>query len=71
MIGALLPWTEKTNRFSMKFKTRSIRLLQNIYTFNFTEIMRLSWKQDRPMVIGTDEEFSTERITNTSPWCTT
>lgn len=45
VIEALLPWTEKTSRFSMRFEARSIRMLQNIDTFNFTEIMRLSWKE--------------------------
>ena len=45
IIEALLPWTEKTSRFSMRFETRSIRMLQNMDTFNFTEIMKLSWKQ--------------------------
>ena len=40
-----LPWAEKTSRFSARFETRSIRMLQNIDTYNFTEIMKLSWKQ--------------------------
>ena len=44
VIEALLPWIEKTSRFSMKFEERSIRMLQNIDTLNFTKIMRLPWK---------------------------
>ena len=30
----------------MGFETRSIKMLQNIDTFNFTEFMRLPWKQE-------------------------
>jgi transposase len=45
IIEALMPWTEKRSRFTLRFETRSIRMLQNIDTYNFTEIMKLSWKQ--------------------------
>ena len=41
----IIPWTEKTSRFSLRFETQSIRMLQHMDTFNFTEIMRLSWNQ--------------------------
>ena len=66
-----MPWTEKRSRFTVRFETRSIRMLQNIDTYNFTDIMKLSWKQawnipDRavkrekksgpPHVIGIDEK---------------
>ena len=46
---SIMPWTEKTSRFSSRFSSRfenrSIRMLQNIDTFNFTEIMKVSWNQ--------------------------
>ena len=45
IIEAVMPWTEKRPRFTLKFETRSIRMLQNIDTYNFTDIMKLSWKQ--------------------------
>ncbi|OWP56279.1 MAG: hypothetical protein B2I17_06765 [Thermoplasmatales archaeon B_DKE] len=45
IIEAVIPWAEKTSRFTMRFETRSIRMLQNMDTFNFTGIMKLSWKQ--------------------------
>ncbi len=40
-----MPWTEKRCRFTLRFETRSIRMLQNIDTYNFTDIMKLSWNQ--------------------------
>ena len=45
IIEAVMPWTEKRSRFTVRFETRSIRMLQNIDTYNFTDIMKLSWKQ--------------------------
>jgi len=45
IIEAVMPWTEKRSRFTVRFETRSIGLLQHMDTLNFTEIMRLSWKQ--------------------------
>ncbi|MGC8673355.1 MAG: ISL3 family transposase, partial [Thermoplasmata archaeon] len=42
---AVMPWTEKRSRFTLRFETMSIRMLQNIDTYNFTEIMHLSWQQ--------------------------
>lgn len=45
IIEAVMPWAEKTSRFTVRFETRSIRMLQNMDTFNFTEIMKVSWKQ--------------------------
>ena len=42
---AIMPWTEKTSRFSLRFETRSIKMLQHMDTYNFTGIMRLSWSQ--------------------------
>ena len=42
---SIMPWTEKTSRFSLRFETRSIKMLQHMDTYNFTEIMRLSWSQ--------------------------
>ena len=45
IIEAFMPWTEKRSRFTVRFETRSIRMLQNIDIYNFTDIMKLSWKQ--------------------------
>ncbi len=45
VIEAIMPWTEKISRFSLRFEKRSIRMLQNLDTFNFTEIMNVSWDQ--------------------------
>jgi transposase len=45
IIEAIMPWTEKRSRFTMRFETRSIRMLQEMDTHNFTDIMSLSWKQ--------------------------
>ena len=45
IIEAVMPWAEKRSRFTVRFETASIRMLQNIDTYNFTEIMKLSWKQ--------------------------
>ena len=45
IIEAVMPWTEKRSRFTLRFETRSVRMLQNIDTYNFTDIMKLSWKQ--------------------------
>ena len=45
IIEAVMPWTEKRSRFTLRFETRSIRMLQNIDTYNFTDIMKLSWKE--------------------------
>ena len=45
IIETLMPWAEKTSRFTVRFETRSIRMLQNMDTFNFTDIMKVSWKQ--------------------------
>ncbi|OWP56592.1 MAG: hypothetical protein B2I17_04650 [Thermoplasmatales archaeon B_DKE] len=45
IIEAVMPWTEKRSRFSLRFETRSIRMLQNMDTFNFTGIMNVSWNQ--------------------------
>jgi len=45
IIEAVMPWAEKTSRFTVRFETQSIRMLQNMDTFNFTEIMKVSWKQ--------------------------
>ncbi|EQD75583.1 transposase IS204/IS1001/IS1096/IS1165 family protein [mine drainage metagenome] len=45
IIEAVMPWTEKRSRFTMRFETRSIRMLQHMDTLNFTDIMYLSWKQ--------------------------
>ncbi len=42
---AVMPWTEKRSRFTLRFETMSIRMLQNIDTYNFTEIMHLTWQQ--------------------------
>ncbi|MHB1663502.1 MAG: ISL3 family transposase, partial [Thermoplasmataceae archaeon] len=45
IIEAVMPWAEKRSRFTLRFETRSIRMLQNMDTYNFTDVMRLSWKQ--------------------------
>ena len=45
IIEAVMPWAERRSRFSLRFETRSIRMLQHMDTFNFTDIMKLSWKQ--------------------------
>ena len=45
IIEAVIPWTEKRSRFTLRFETRSIRMLQNIDTYSFTDIMKLSWNQ--------------------------
>lgn len=59
----VIPWTEKGSRFSLRFETRSIRMLQNMDTLNFTEIMKLSWKQawniiERAVKRGRDRKIS-------------
>ena len=46
IIDAIMPWTENRSRFTLRFETRSLRMLQNIDTYNFTDIMKLSWKQE-------------------------
>ena len=45
IMEAVIPWTEKRYIFTLRFETRSIRMLQNIVTYNFTDIMKLSWNQ--------------------------
>lgn len=45
ILEAVMPLTEKRSRFTLRFETSSIRILQNMDTYNFTEIMKLSWKQ--------------------------
>ena len=45
IIETVMPWTEKRSRFTLRFETRSVRMLQNIDTYNFAEIMSLSWQQ--------------------------
>ncbi len=45
ILEAVMPRTEKRSRFTLRFETSSIRILQNMDTYNFTEIMKLSWKQ--------------------------
>ncbi len=45
IMGAVMPWAERRSRFTVRFETRSIGMLQHMDTLNFTEIMRLSWKQ--------------------------
>ena len=45
IIEAFMSSTEKRSRFTSRFETRSIRMLQNIDTYNLTDIMKLSWKQ--------------------------
>ena len=59
IIEAVMPWTERRSRFSLRFEARSIRMIQNMDTFNFTEIMKLSWKQawnilERAVKMGRD-----------------
>ncbi len=59
----ILPWAEKLSRFSLRFETRSIRMLQNIDTLNFTGIMRTTWKQawniiDRSVKRGISRKIS-------------
>ena len=45
IIEAVMPWTERKSRFTLRFETRSIRILQNMDTSNFSDITRLSWNQ--------------------------
>lgn len=45
IMEAVMPWAERRSRFTVRFETRSIGMLQHMDTLNFTEIMRLSWKQ--------------------------
>ena len=45
IMEAVIPWTEKRYIFTLRFETRSIRMFQNIVTYNFTDIMKLSWNQ--------------------------
>ncbi len=45
IIETVMPWTEKRSRFTLRLEARSIMMLQNIDTYNFTEIMLLSWQQ--------------------------
>jgi len=42
---ALIPRAEMSSRFTREFAKIPIRMLQNLDTFNFTEIKKLSWKQ--------------------------
>lgn len=57
------------SRFSLRFEPRSIRMLQNMDTFNFTDIMKLLWnileravkrgrdrKSGHPFVIGINKK---------------
>ena len=68
IIEAVMPWTEKRSRFTLRFETRSIRMLQNIDTYNFTDIMKLSWKQawnilDRAVKRGRERKSGHPSIT--------
>ena len=40
-----MPWTEKRSRLAMRFETSSINTLHNIDTYNFTDVLKLSWNQ--------------------------
>ncbi len=42
ILEGVMPWTEKTSVFTLRFETGSIRMLQNMDTYNFTEIMHVS-----------------------------
>lgn len=41
---AMLSWTERIFRFSLRFETRPIKILQNLDVLNFTHITKISWK---------------------------
>ncbi len=45
IVEAVMLWTERKSRFTLRFETRSLRTLQNIDTSKFSDIMRLSWNQ--------------------------
>lgn len=45
IVEAVMPWAERRSRFTVRFETRSIAMLQHMHRLNFSEIMRLSWKQ--------------------------
>ena len=41
IIGAVMTWAEKRPRFTVRIEIRSIRMIQNIDTYNFTDILKL------------------------------
>ena len=56
------PWTERKSRFTVRFEMISIGMLQNMDTYNFTDITKLSWKQawsilEKAARGGQEEEF--------------
>ena len=42
---AVMPLSERRSRFTLRFESRSIRVLQNMDIYNFTQIMDISWSQ--------------------------
>ena len=42
---AIMPLSERRSRFTLRFESRSIRMLQNMDIYNFTQIMGISWNQ--------------------------
>ena len=47
-----MPLSESRSRFTMRFKSNSIRMLQNMDLYNFIEIMGVSWNQAWVTVIS-------------------
>ena len=43
--GTFMPLSERRSRFTLRFESRSIRVLQNMDIYNFTQIMDISWCQ--------------------------
>ena len=42
---AVMPLSERRSRFTLRFESKSIRMLQNMDVYNFTQIMDISWNQ--------------------------
>ena len=49
---AVMPLSESRSRFTMRFKSKPIRMLQNMDLYNFIEIMGVSWNQAWVTVIS-------------------
>ncbi len=45
IMETVIPWKGKRSRFTIRLETRSITMLQNTDIYNFTDIMKLPWKQ--------------------------
>ena len=64
---AVMPLSEKRSRFTLRFESRSIRMLQNMDVENFTRVMDISWSRawniiDHAVKRGLSRKTSRPRI---------